>query len=95
MEWLGLENNHPMEKYKEKVQPVIQSKVDELHLLGYDRVTENEVWECMIKKVWKKQHEEKKLYEVVNDILTLSANDYMNYLSMQALTATDFFKDKE
>jgi hypothetical protein len=88
-----METVHPMEAFRQQVKPALKSKVEEFHMLGYDRATEDDLWACLIKKKWRKK-EEKRLYEVVNDILTLSANDFMAFLSVQALS-NDWFADKD
>ncbi|SET67082.1 Post-transcriptional regulator [Salinibacillus kushneri] len=64
------------------VSPALQSKVDELHVLGYDKATEEQVWNCLIKKVWKKDID-KRLYEVVQDILHLDSGVFMSYLARE------------
>lgn len=65
-----------------------KSKVDELHMLGYEKATEEEVWDCLMKKVWKKDCE-KRLYEVVQDILHLNPGTYMNYMTAQVYQEQD------
>ncbi|MRG88253.1 post-transcriptional regulator [Salinibacillus xinjiangensis] len=64
------------------VAPALASKVDELHVLGYDKATEEDVWNCLMKKVWKK-NVEKRLHEIVQDILHLNAGIYMSYLTIE------------
>jgi hypothetical protein len=84
-----------IEDYKEQVLPAIKSKVDEFHLLGYDRANELEIWNCLKKKVWKKKNEEKRLHEIVHDILSLSPTVFMNYLTVQAYTGPDYFSEQK
>ncbi|WP_102345440.1 post-transcriptional regulator [Bacillus sp. Marseille-P3661] len=83
-----------VEYYKKQVKPAIESKVEELRLLGYDRVTEEEVWDCLHKKVWKKNNV-KALHEIVEDILTLKVGTYMSYITVKAYQAPDFFSEFE
>jgi hypothetical protein len=78
---------HPAETYREQLQVVLESKVDEFRLLGYDRVTAQDVWDCLKMKKWKRVGDEVKIYQLVNDVLTLSASDYMTYLTMEAYKA--------
>ncbi|GEL77480.1 histidine kinase [Tenuibacillus multivorans] len=76
------------------IKDVLQSKVSELKLLGYDAANETEVWECLKKKVWKKE-QEKPLFQVVQDILHLSGNIYMSYLTVQSQQHTDLMAQIE
>ncbi|WP_028402908.1 post-transcriptional regulator [Ectobacillus panaciterrae] len=78
---------HPVDAYREQLQVVLESKVDEFRLLGYDRVTVQEIWECLRSKKWKRPSDETRIYQLVNDVLTLSTSDYMTYLTMEAYKA--------
>ncbi|WP_017755926.1 post-transcriptional regulator [Calidifontibacillus oryziterrae] len=87
-------SRHPVEFYKEQVQPALESKLEEFKLMGYDRVSLEEIWDCLQKKKWKKKTD-KSLHEIVSDILTLKINDYMSYLTIEAYKAPDFFAQYE
>lgn len=63
----------------DEVAALCQSKAEEFALLGYDNVTAEEIWEC-VSHVYK---EKPPLHRMVNDILSLKPNKYMNYLMMQ------------
>ena len=76
-----------IDAYRQELTVVLQSKVEEFHMLGYDRVTEQEIWTCLKSKKWKQFPEEIKIHQLVNDVLTLSTSDYMTYLTMQAYKA--------
>ncbi len=78
---------HPVDIYREQLQIVIDSKVDEFKIVGYDRVTADDIWNCLKSKKWKKVNGDVKLHQLVNDVLTLSTSDYMNYLTMEAYKA--------
>lgn len=90
-----MDEQHPLAGYREKLQPVIRSKVEEFHLLGYDGATSDDIWECMLNKVWKKKKKvaNKMLHEMVEDIFHLSINDYMSYLTVEAYKGPDLFVD--
>jgi hypothetical protein len=95
MEELFMEQNEAL--WKTRVFPILKSKVEELHLLGYDRATEDEVWKCILKKRRKKK-EETQLHELINDILSLPPSAYMNWLTAESLKVDDYmstFKDLE
>ncbi|WP_238378751.1 post-transcriptional regulator [Halalkalibacillus sediminis] len=72
-----------VDRWRPYIKDVLQSKVDELQLLGYDGANEREVWDCLMQKVWRKK-QEKQLHEVIQDVLHLKDGTYMNYLSIQA-----------
>jgi len=71
-----------IDKVKEELEIVLVSKVEEFHLLGYPKVTIDDVWDCLINKKWKDVKEERPMYLLVDDVLSLSVSDYMNYLSL-------------
>ncbi|WP_459499304.1 post-transcriptional regulator [Bacillus sp. C1] len=73
-----------VEVYRGQLQVVLESKVEEFQLIGYDRVTTDDIWKCLKSKKWKKIDSEVKLYELVNDVLTLTGNEYMTYLTVEA-----------
>lgn len=73
-----------LERLRDELMPALQCKYEEFRLLGYDRVTIEQIWECLLQKKWKKWSEEKKLYELVNDILSLSVGEYMAFLTMES-----------
>lgn len=85
---------HPVDFYKNQVEPALQSKMEEFILMGYDRVSLQEVWNCLHKKKWKKK-EDKFLHEIVADILSLSVGDYMSYLTVEAYKGPDYFSQFE
>lgn len=79
---------------KEKVIPVLRIKVDEFHLLGYERVGTEDIWKCVTERIDKREddeEEEVRLHDLVNEILTLSMNDYLNRLRMESLRGPDWF----
>lgn len=76
---------------KEKLKEVIESKVDEFHLLGYDSVTEEEIWECITSRY---NNDWPPLHQMVNDIYTLKVTDFMNWLTLGAYRdSIDFGKN--
>ncbi|WP_188206262.1 post-transcriptional regulator [Alkalibacillus aidingensis] len=75
-------------EWKPYINEVIQSKVEELVMLGYDGASQAEVWECLNQKVWRK-NKDKQLHEVVQDILHMSGSVYMSFLTVQAQQQDD------
>jgi hypothetical protein len=82
---------------KEKVIPFLGVKVDEFHLLGYERVDVEDIWNCVTERIDKKnkldEQEEIKLYRLVNEIMRLSMNDYLNRMRMESLKGSDDEED--
>ncbi|MBL0387474.1 hypothetical protein JJB07_12505 [Tumebacillus sp. ITR2] len=64
------------------IEEVCQSKAEEFHLLGYEQVTAVEIWKC----VSQKYKEIPPLHRVINDVLTLKTNVFMNWLMIRAYT---------
>jgi hypothetical protein len=77
-----------MAVWKERTMPILTSKLEELHLLGYERATINEVWKIVLYKRRKKK-DEPRMHELTNDILRLTPTDYMNWLTTEAAMSTD------
>ncbi|WP_058307277.1 post-transcriptional regulator [Gracilibacillus massiliensis] len=69
--------------WKRELQSVLDSKVSEFQLLEYSKATSDDIWNCLVKKVWKGDPE-KALHEVVQDIFHLPSNLYMMYLTQES-----------
>ncbi|MFN7249214.1 MAG: post-transcriptional regulator [Anaerobacillus sp.] len=82
------------EVWKEDVMPALTSKVEEFHMVGYDRATEEELWECVIAKL-QKQKNYVQINHLVNSILTLKATDYMTWLTVGAYKAPNWFASED
>lgn len=78
-----------LNEWKEKVYPVIVSKAEEFRIYGYEAVTTEEVWDCVMAKL-ERRKEEYMLHQFVAEIFRLSINEYMNWLTIRAVTATEF-----
>lgn len=87
-------NESQWEKWKLEVEPVLVSKVEEWHLLGYKRATIDDVWDCFKAKLPRIEVPETiTLSWLVGEIFHLKANDYMNWLTLQSYKAPSLFKD--
>ncbi|WP_407269565.1 post-transcriptional regulator [Radiobacillus sp. PE A8.2] len=84
----------PASQWKYRVAPVLESKVDEFKMLGYSRAHPEDVWKCLTQKVWKGDPN-KRLHEITQDILHLSTNLYMSYLTVQAYQDDDLLASIE
>ncbi|MFP5106460.1 post-transcriptional regulator [Neobacillus sp. C211] len=90
-----MDNSHRFEHFRTQVQPAVASKLTEFQLLGIDSVTEKELWDFLIKKKWKKVKEEMKLYEIIQEILSVKASDYLSFATIEAYKTTEFSFDDE
>lgn len=77
-----------VEEWKPLLQPVLISKVDEFHLLGYEEATQEDIWNCLVEKVWK-GNPAKQLHEIVHEIFHLNTTVYMSYLTVNAYQDDD------
>lgn len=84
-------HSHPLDHFREQVKPAVISKIEEFVLLGYDRVSEEEIWKYLTMKKWKRNSEGKMLHQVVNDILTLRICEFMNFATVEAYKSPDWF----
>lgn len=89
-----MEEKQQFEVWKEDVMPALTSKKEEFHMLNYDRVTEEEVWECVLAKL-KKEKEFVRIHHLVKMILTLKVTDYMNWLTIGAYKGPNWFVGEE
>ncbi len=85
-----------MEEWKKEVYPALESKQDEFHFLGYNGATMDEIWDCLLERLKRnKDLEDIQLHRLVNEIMRLSANEYMNWLTIHAYKGTDMFRKQE
>lgn len=71
-----------LEEKRKELKQVLTSKLEEFELLGYKNINEDELWEYFVKKKWKKR-DEIMFHEMVNDILTLSPQKYLTYVTIE------------
>jgi hypothetical protein len=88
-------NSHVNEHYRTQVQPAMVSKLREFRLLGTDSVTEKDLWEFLVKKKWKKVKDEMRLYEIIQEILSVKTSDYISFATIEAYKTTELSLDDE
>lgn len=88
-----MKNVHPLEHYKEYVMPFIISKKEEFELLGYDKIDQNQIWNHLKMKKWKKNCEDLPLHQVVSDILHVSISDFMNFIQIESYKSPNLFSE--
>jgi hypothetical protein len=93
MEAVSQESTHPYSQFRKQVRPALRSKLEEFVLCNCDRVTEDELWDFLTKKKWKKVKEEIMLYEIIQDILAVKVSDFFSYSRIDLLKSSDFSLD--
>lgn len=86
-----MKKNHPYERFHIKVKPALKCKVEEFIVLGLKEVTEDDIWQYLTMKKWKKPNQEIHLYEIVADIISLSSNQFMTFRMVEAYKAPNLF----
>lgn len=86
-----MEEKQQFEVWKDDVRPALLSKMEEFHLIGYDRATLEELWQCVLAKL-KKEKEFVRIHNLVRIILTLKATDYMTWLTVDAYRGPNWFE---
>lgn len=83
-------------QFHSQATPALQNKLEEFSLLGYDDITEEGLWTFLLKKKWKKRKEDIRLYEVIQDILSVKVSDVISYAGIETLKASVFsLNDKD
>lgn len=72
----------------EAIESLCLSKAEEFRLIGYEQVTGPDIWECVNQKYEKNGFPP--LYQLVNDILSLKATQFMNYMTISAYRGSRF-----
>lgn len=87
--------SHMNDLLRKDVQVVLQSKLEEFSLLGYGHVSEQELWDFLLRKKWRKLSEPKLLHEVVADIMSIKVGEFFNYATVEAFKEAEFSFDDE
>jgi hypothetical protein len=86
---------HEYDYFRTQVKPALESKLDEFRLLGYEKVTEQELWEYLTKKKWKKPNGNVRLFKIVEEIMAVKVSEYIHYATIEAFKGTGFALDSE
>jgi hypothetical protein len=91
-----MNSHHIYDHFRFQVQPALKSKLEELSLLGYGIFHEDQLWDFLTKKKWKKPKEDMHLYEIVQEILSLKLGDFMSYQTIESMKSSEFsFQNEE
>lgn len=83
-----MEMKKHVNEWKIAVLPFLDSKVEELQLMGYPQATRDDVWKCLEEKVWK-GNTEKRLHEITHHIMHLKSSTYLSYLTVNSYKNDD------
>lgn len=78
-------NKKTIDEWRYYVEPALLSKVNELKIVGYAGVTTDELWGYLKSKVWQLD-KQRSVHEVIQDILRFAPSDYINHITVKALT---------
>jgi hypothetical protein len=85
-----MEKSHSYNHFHTQVRPALISKLEEFRLLGYKEVSETVLWEFLVRKKWKKVKEDIRLYEIIDDILSVKVSDYLSFTTIETYKNNDF-----
>lgn len=91
----NMTKSHEYDRFRFEVQPALQSKLEEFNVLGYGSINEEELWGYLTNKKWKKVKEDVRLYEIVDDILSVKLGEYMSYATLEAFKSPDVQLESE
>ncbi|MFJ7826898.1 post-transcriptional regulator [Psychrobacillus sp. NPDC096623] len=87
-----MENNY--EDIFTHVLPALESKKNEFVVYQYDTVTEKDIWKFCVTKKWKKKDIlSLPLYQIINDILTISPAEYMTFEQIENQRTSNWFSE--
>ncbi|MCD8509001.1 MAG: post-transcriptional regulator [Bacillus sp. (in: Bacteria)] len=87
---------HDWSDWKRQLEPVLTSKAEEWQLLGYEKVTEEDVWACFMAKLSKLTVPETvTAHWIVGEVFRLKVTEYMNWLTMEAYKGPNWFTKDE
>lgn len=90
-----MEKNHAYNHFRTQVEPALISKLEEFRLLGYKEVSKSGLWDFLTRKKWKKVKEEIRIYEIIDDILSVKVSDYISFTTIQTYMNHDFNLEDE
>lgn len=90
-----MEKSHAYNHFRTQVEPALISKLEEFRLLGYNDVSESGLWDFLIRKKWKKVKDDIKLYEIIDNILSVKVSDYIAYATIETYKHNDFNLEDE
>ena len=76
------------------VLPALESKRNEFVVYQYDTVTEKDIWKFCVTKKWRKKDiASLPLYQIINDILTISPAEFMTFEQIDNQRTSNWFAE--
>ena len=76
------------------VLPALESKRNEFVVYQYDTVTEKDIWKYCATKKWKRKDiSSLPLYQIINDILTISPAEFMTFEQIDSQRTSNWFAE--
>ncbi|MCD7032954.1 post-transcriptional regulator [Metabacillus sp. GX 13764] len=85
---------HPAELYHQHVMPFLKSKLEEFKIIGYNHVTEKQLWDFLTSRKWKTMREPF-VHELVRDIMSVKPGDFMNHTTVESFKSAAWFDSPE
>ena len=79
MDDVSIQGDISIEELNYWIERLCVSKAEEFHLLGYEQVTGQDIWDCVSDGY---QNDYPRLHQLVNDILSLKVTKFMNWMTM-------------
>lgn len=90
-----MEADNQYDHFRDQVRPVLESKLEEFRILGYDSISEEDLWNFLLRKKWKKAKEKVKLFQVIQDIFSIKVSDYISFATIEAYKENEFSMNNE
>jgi len=68
--------------------------MEEFRLLGYDKMTDGDLWDFLVSKKWKKLNDVK-IHQLAADILSVKVTDFMNYTTVESFKEASWFDSED
>ena len=74
-----IEEFNNLKELKKRVTPALNTKLKEIKIKNYLKITTEDIWNYLIELKWKKS-ENLTLYDIINDILNSNSEDIEEYI---------------
>ncbi|WEG14076.1 post-transcriptional regulator [Pullulanibacillus sp. KACC 23026] len=82
-------NIEELDQIRHHIEPFLVSKFEEFQLLGIESLSMDELWSFILESMKKKKLKDPMLHELVNFIMRLSVNDYLNKIRLEMFKGVD------
>ncbi|PKG24430.1 post-transcriptional regulator [Niallia nealsonii] len=88
-----MSSEHIYDEFRFEIQPALRSKLEEFQLLGYATISEDDLWKYLTQKKWKRSSGDRRIFELVQDVLHVKISEYMNFATIEAFKLDNFFTE--